>query len=142
MSKVSFEGLAEFMDDLKNVMDLPEEVQLEMLNAEADVVVEAQKREIESLGLEDTGQMKKSIARTAKLQSSKTGIGKYLDVYPQGTREDGVRNAEIGFIHEFGAPKRHIRASGWMEKANEKCATEAVGAAEEVYDNFLKKNNL
>lgn len=143
MARVEMDGLSELMESLENIMDLPDDVQLDMLNAEADVVVEAQKKEIENLGLEDTGQLKQSIARTAKLQTNKTdGMGRYLDIYPQGTREDGVRNAEVGFIHEFGAPHRNIRASGWMETANEKCATEAVEAAEEVYNKFLEKNNL
>lgn len=143
MARIEMDGLSELMERLENIMDLPEDIQFDMLNAEADVVVEAQKQEIESMGLEDTGQLKRSIARTTKLQTNRSdGIGVYLEVYPQGTREDGVRNAEVGFIHEFGAPHRHIKASGWMDNANEKCATEAVEAAEEVYNKFLEDNNL
>jgi len=143
MASLDIDGLTELMGSFEHLMDLPEDVQLDMLNAEADIVIEAQKQEIENVGLEDTGQLKRSIARTGKLQSNKTdGMGRYIDIYPQGTREDGVRNAEVGFIHEFGAPNRHIPATGWMESANEKCATEAVAAAETVYNQYLEKINL
>lgn len=141
MARIEFDG-ADLMDDLKNIMDLPDEVLQNMLDAEADVVVEAQKDEIEKLGLEDTGQLKESIARTQKMKVSNTGYGKYIEIYPQGTRKDGVRNAEVGFIHEFGAPHKGIAAKNWMNNANDKSADEAIAAAESVYDNFLKKNNL
>lgn len=140
MSKLEIDGITEMMESLENIMDLPDDVQFEMLNAQADVVVEAHKKEIEAIGLEDTGQLKRSISRTRKLQID--DLGQYLEIYPQGIRDDGVRNTEVGFIHEFGAPNRGIKASNWMENANEKCAEEAVGAAAQVYYQFLEQNNL
>ena len=141
MARVDVEGLNGLIDDFEKIIRLPEAVIMEMLHAEADVVVKAQKQEIEALGLKDTGQMKDSIARNVKRRSD-SGVGKYLDIYPQGTRDDGVRNADVGFIHEFGAPRKKIPASGWMESANEKCAEEAVSAAEAVYHDFLDKNGM
>lgn len=138
MAQIEVGGLEGLEDALGRITDIPEAVIMDMLHAEADVVVKAQKEQIDSLGLRDTGQLRESIAR-----SGSTGGGRpYLDIYPQGTREDGRRNAEVGFIHEFGAPGRHIRASGWMESANEKCAEEAVEAAAEVYNQLLDRNNL
>lgn len=137
MAGMEIEGLDDLIGDLDKIADLPEEVQMEMLHAEADVVVKAQKEMIDSLDLRDTGQLRDSIAR-----KKGSGAGVSLDIFPQGIRDDGIRNAEVGFIHEFGAPVRHIKASGWMERANEECADEAAGHAEEVYDQFLKKNNL
>lgn len=140
--RLETEGLDELIADLEKVMDLPEQVKDDMLNAEADVVVQAQKEEIESLGLVDTGQLRDSITRNRKVSVSKNGIGKYLDIYPQGTRENGVRNAEVGFILEYGAPKKEIKEYHWMRSANEKSTEAAVEAAAGVYDKFLKKNNL
>lgn len=139
--RLEVDGLDGLCADLEKVMELPERIQLDMLNAEADVIVEAQKAEIESLGLVDTGQLKKSIARTDKVKAD-GGLGKCMDIYPQGTREDGVRNAEVGFIYEYGAKEKKIKAYHWMKTANEKSAGEAVEAAAGVYDDFLKKNNL
>lgn len=138
MARINVEGLDSLIDDFRKIADLPEAVQLEMLHAEADIVVKAQKEQIDSLGLRDTGQLRESIAREKGSDRGKV----YLDIYPQGTRENGVRNAEVGFIHEFGAKKKKIKASKWMESANEKCATEAVNAAEAVYHGFLDKNGM
>ena len=50
--------------------------------------------------------------------------------------------SEIAFIHEFGAPRRNIKASEWMRKANEAATVEAINAAEKVYDNFLRSKKL
>ncbi|MCM1190743.1 MAG: hypothetical protein NC541_15820 [bacterium] len=134
-------GLDDLIEGLDNIMDLPEDVQREMLDAEADVVVRAQKEEIESLKLVDSGQLKASIAREHEVKLLNSGgMGMHMDIYPQGTREDGTRNAEVGFIHEYGAPKRHIKASAWMRNANEKCAEKAVEAAVDVYEKFLQKS--
>lgn len=149
--RLETEGLEELLGDLKKVMELPDRVQEDMLNAEADVVVQAQKDMIERLGLTDSFQLRDSIARNRKVSSdSKNGIGKYLDIYPQGTRERGKegkrkkygRNAEVGFIYEYGAPERKIKAYNWMKSANEKSEEQAVEEAAGVYDEFLKKNNL
>lgn len=141
MARLTIEGLDDLMDDLDSIMDLPDAVQDAMLNAEADVVVRAQKEQIRALKLVDTGQLEASIARNVKVETG-SGMSRYLDVYPQGDRREGGRNAEVGFIHEFGAPKRHIRASGWVSAANEKCAPETTEAAYDVYDDFLKQHNL
>ena len=135
MAKLEIEGMDDLISDFMKIADLPEAVQMEMLHSEADIVVKTQKEQIDSMGLRDTGHLRESIAR-------KRGAGVSLDIFPQGTRDDGVRNAEVGFIHEFGAPGRRIKASGWMEKANEACADEAAMAAEEVYNKFLDNNNL
>lgn len=130
-------GLDDLIGSFDKLMDIPDEVQEAMLNAEADVVAAAQKAKLEELGLHKTGQLKKSISRKGKIE--KKGMRRYLDVYPQGIREDGTRNAEVGFILEYGAPKRGIPASGWMKNANEECSEEAVEAAADVYNKFLEQ---
>ena len=147
MSRLEVEGLDGLIDDFEALAALPEEIIADMLNAEADVVEEAQKAEIKLLGLVDTGQLVESIRRTGKVVAVRGE--KTLHVYPQGVRLDGKRNAEIGFIHEYGAPhnkaanwKKGIRPSKWMKNANEKCGTEAVERAAEVYDTYLKSKNL
>lgn len=126
--------LEELLGDFAKLSELPEDVKMQMLDAEADVVVEAHINKISELGLVSSGQMLDSIAR----QRGNANI----DIYPQGTRANGVRNAEVGFIHEFGAPQRNIPAKGWMESANEECADDAVAAAAVVYNQYLEKLNL
>ena len=63
-------------------------------------------------------------------------------VYPRGINEKGERNAAVAFINEFGAPQRGIQARPFIQTANELSADEAVKAAEDVYDKYLKSKNL
>ena len=140
MAKIGMYGLNELLDDMDDVMSIPDETIHAMLNAEADVIVPAQKEQLRAAGLVDTGQLASSISRTNKLVTS--GIGKSIAVYPQGVRKDGRSNAEVGFINEYGAPKRKIKASNWMQKANEKSADKAEEAAFSVYNNYLKSKKL
>lgn len=130
-------GLDELIRGMEDIMELPEDVVSDMLNAKADVVVAAQKDQLRKIGLQDTRQLIDSVSRVNKVQSR--GMEKYMEVYPQGTRENGVRNAEVGFIHEFGAPDRHIRAKHWMEDANEECADDAAEKAADVYEKYLEQ---
>jgi hypothetical protein len=139
MPGIQFDGLDDLIGDLEKLADLPDEVMDGMVNAEADVVVKAHKKELEARGMRQTGQLINSVGKTGVTTK---GYSHAVDVYPQGTRDDGVRNAEVGFILEYGSPKKHIPASNWMAQANEGCADEAVKAAGAVYDEFLKKHNL
>ncbi len=142
-----------FFDDLANI---PEDVMLDMLDAEAEIVIEAQKKEIDTLGLVDTAKMRDSI--TADKKMMRKGLTRYINVYPHGVHhrysgrektkaykrskhgrtytygggERKANNAEVAFIHEFGAPGRNIPAKQWMRKANEKAAPAAAEAAAEV----------
>ena len=140
MAKLGMYGLDDLLEDMEDVMNIPDDTIHDMLDAQADIVVPAQKEQIRTCGLVDTGQLADSISRTNKLTT--TGIGKSISIYPQGVRNDGTRNAEVGFINEYGAPKRKIKASNWMHNANEKSADEAANAALSVYDNYLKSKNL
>ena len=139
MAQISIEGLEELMNDLEAVAELPDGVVYEMLNEQAEVVKRAQVDKINELNLVDSGQLRASIEKTAVKTS---GATRYLEVYPQGTRKNGVRNAEVGFYHEYGVPYKHIPAKNWMYNANEGCAEETTEAARKVYDNYLTSKNL
>lgn len=140
MAYLKIEGIDEFLKDLQSAAEIPDSVVNEMLNKQADVVVKAQKSRISSIGLVDTGQLKRSIQKKSSIV--KSAGGRSIEVYPQGTRGNGVRNAEVGFIYEYGASGKHIPAKNWMRQANESCAEQATEAAKEVYDKFLSSKNL
>lgn len=151
MSRVEIEGLEELLSDLQSIVDLPNAVAEEMLGEKAKVVKAAHKRVIREKGLYRSGQLAASIEADPKIKTS--GLERYMEVYPKGTRagqrtryrsRNGreVTNAEVGFINEYGAPGRGIPASGWMKEANEACEDEANEAAVEVYDRWLRENNL
>lgn len=140
MAYFDFTSLDELMEDLEAIADLPDAVAKEMLMAQAEIIAEAQQRAAVANGLVDTGQMKESIEVDSAIKTS--GLDRYVDVYPRGTRADGVRNAEVAFIHEYGAPGKHISAKAWIKQANESVAERADAAAMEVYNKYLQSKNL
>ncbi len=56
--------------------------------------------------------------------------GSYCDVFPDGVREDGERNAEVGFVKEFG--RSNMPAEPWMRPAIERYADEIASAVTNV----------
>ena len=136
MASLTVSGLEDLISDMEAAANIPDSVAKEMLVKEAGIVEEAHKQSIRAEWLVDTGQLIESI------EADKAPIGRMIEVYPRGIRKDGVRNAEVGYIHEYGAPGRHIPAKNWMKTANEGCADKATDAAFEVYDEFLKSRNL
>ena len=140
MADLSYRGLDELILDMQAVAELPDEVVDEMLNAQADIVVAAQKEQGRAMGVADTGLTLRSIKK-GKVKLKK-GV-RVLYITPTGTRGRGktrVRNAEIAFVNEYG--KRGQKARPFIQLANEKSAQAATQAAAEVYDRFLKSKDL
>ncbi len=140
MAKFSTDGLAEFSLSLQELAETSNEALDEMLSAEADVIEEAQRQKARAYGVYGTGGMIASITR-GKVR--RLPDGRALSVYPQGSRRRGnttTREAEIGFINEFG--KMNQPARPFVRDANEGAMDEAVQAAADVYDNYLKSKNL
>lgn len=156
MAEFSFKGLDEVRLSLKEVAELPDEVVDEILNAGADALVPAQRREAEKLGKVggyrnpgqkrdySTGTTARSIKK-GRVKLAKNG-GRALYVAPTGSRTRGkkkpraTRNAEIAFVNEFGT--RTIHARGFLAKANEASAAAVEKAEFDVYDKWLKSKNL
>ena len=144
MAEFKVDGLGELMLSLQEIASIPPEVQDEMLNAQADVVVAAQQDSARRHNLEDTGLLIRSIKKTrVKLRKDNVRV---IYVYPHGSRKRGkttTRNAQIAYVHEFGADKtRTIPATQFIREANEGSALETTEAAAAVYDKFLKSKNL
>lgn len=162
------DGLIIDLDDLAN---LPEDLIDEMLFAEGEVVAKAHKASIRKHRLYKTGLLESSITISKKVKARRGAYGdteRYINVYPQGQHHmanrklvtraykrsksgrtytvggdrKAVMNNDIAFVHEFGAPKRNIKAKQWMREANESSAVEAVNAAERIYNEFLESKNL
>ena len=140
MANFHINDLDGFMLDLEAAAELPDEVAEEMLLAEAESVEEAQIYTGMKRGVHRTGVTLYSITH-GKMKRGKDG-DRVMHVYPGGVNEDGNRNAEVAFINEFGAPDRRIDARPFIYTANEEAADAAVDAAAEVYDKFLKTQNL
>ena len=141
MAEFSFSGLDELMLSMQEIAQIPDEVVDEMLNAQADVVVEAQRRQGKVMGVHRTGMTVKSIKK-GKVKLRKDGT-RVIYVSPMGTRKRGnkrVRNAEIGFVTEYGT--RSQKAKPFIKAANEQSAVEATEAAAEVHSRWLESKGL
>lgn len=170
MAKFNAEGIDGLELSLAEIEALPEDVVCEILDAGADVVVAEQKRVLKSMGLYKSHALHDSVQGFRKVGKVDGSKKRYVMIYPYGTRRfynrklqekigyghkyrkaraytvggdrKAVTNNDVGFIHEFGAPRKGIQAKQWMRKANINAA-EAMAAAEfSVYDRWLKSKDL
>lgn len=152
--------------DLEDFLSIPDDIVDEMLMAQGRVVERAQKESIKKLGLVDTEKLAESIRVTPKVR--RQGNMRYVLVYPYGTHHAYNRRRivkayarskhgrtytvgggtaiatanEVGFVHEFGAAGRGIKASQWMRLANEQSEEESLQASYDVYDKWLNTKGL
>lgn len=144
MAQLEVDGLNGLLEDLEALAGLPDSVADGILGAEADVIVQAQREEI---GRQWKGPYSEGISAGAvKKGKVKEGqAGRSITVSPQGSRKRGgksVRNAEIAFINEYGAPGRGIAARPAIAAANAKAEEAAVQAGERVFNAYLDSKNL
>lgn len=139
MAIMTVSGITEITEKMRNGMKIPESVLDSMLDAQAEVVIKAQKRTARTMlkGPYSTGGTEKSIG-----PGKKTGLsdGKKMTVEFKGSRKRGnttTRNAEIAFINEYG--KKNQPARPFITKANEQCAAEAEAAAEKIFNKWQEK---
>lgn len=143
MASMEFDDLTGLMLDLEQLANMPDSVISEMLDSQANILVEAQKQKARAYGVVDTGEMIDSITK-GKLK--KLLDGQEVSVYPQGSRTRGrykkstTRNAEIAFVNEYG--KRGQMARPFVRDANAESEPEMEKSAFTIYDNYLKSKNL
>ena len=134
-----------FLLNMEEFARLPDDTIADMLEAGAKVVQRAHVEAISSNFDRRTGRL----VGSPKIKMSRKGKSTYALIYPQGThhtyhaRKGGdatARNADVGFVHEFGGHGNAAKA--WMLNANEKCSEDMAKAEEQVYDKFLKSLNL
>lgn len=164
MAQLSFSGLDELMLSMREIAEIPDEVQDRMLDAEAQIVAEAIRGEAAKLGMYDgydtnnngrdnaggylSGQTKSystgELARSVKVGKVKIVKGKRQKyIYFAGSRTRGktrTRNAEIAFLNEYGTRTINARNFVWVAtKKSEAAATEAAAA---VYNRWLESKGL
>ena len=138
MAEFDVSGLDDLMLSLQDVADLPETVQDAMLDAQADVVLQAQQSAAQAIA--DTGQTARSL-RKSKPRTRK-GV-RSISITFAWSRKRGdttTRNAEIAFVNEYG--KKGVPARNFIRKANEQSAAASTQAAASVYDQYLQSKGL
>lgn len=170
MARFNAEGIEGLALSLEEFSEIPDNVVEDILQAGADVVIEEQKRVLKAMGLYDTKALHDSIVGYHKAGNKRDDRKRYVLVYPYGDRKaytsrfrykygyksknrkarwyktGGKRkittNNDVGFIHEFGAPRRNIEAKQWMRQANINAEEDMVRAEAAVYDRWLASKDL
>ncbi len=138
MAQLNFSGLDDLVLSFQEIEDIPDDVAEAMLQAEAEIVEQAQIAYGVQMGVYRTGETLASI-RPGKMKRGRNG-GRMIYVTPQGINDRGERNAAVAFINEYG--KRNQAPRPFIATANEAAAISAVDAAAKIYDEFLKSKNL
>lgn len=134
-------------NDLYEAAELIPQLRNDILQRQADIVEPAVKQGVTAANLVDTGQLRDSIGRSHSLR----GMTQTIRIGPSGARAakvsrsglaQRVRNGHLGYIYEYGLPGRGIAPRQWMSNAVNKVRGKAYTAAEDIADEFLKKQNL
>lgn len=145
MATFSCNDIDGFVMNMNEFAQLSNDTITDMLEAGAKVVQKAHVRSIAKNFSQRTGRL----IGSPSIKMMTRGKNPYALIYPMGThhtyhaRHGGsgtARNADVGFVHEFGGHGNAAKA--WMLTANEECADDTAKAEEGVYDNYLKKLNL
>jgi hypothetical protein len=153
------DGIEDLMNSFENIALMPDKVIDDVLNAQADVVVEKKKHTAKTMlkGPYSRGMIANSIKK-GKVKRGRSSasitidfVGMANDKYHRvgttkrkrrgkRTREDDMRIASIAFINEYG--KTNQPARPFIRTAIELSEKEALKASEKILDDFYKKNNL
>lgn len=138
MGSFDMSGVDEMIKAFSELGESADEIEDEMLMAGAEEEKKAQIQSAEKHKLRDSGDMIKSIGYAKK---PKTAEGlRQIDIYPQGKDKKGVRNAEKGFIHHYGTSV--IKATHWVDEADEAAAEPVQKAMEAVLNKGLKEKGM
>lgn len=140
MARFNTIGLDDIVKDLNREAVRAERLAPKMLEAGAKVIAKAQKRKAEEMirsgrlrlhgnDSRSTGAFLASIKATPIRGS---GAKAHVDIYPQGKDEKGVRNAEKGFLAEYGTS--HMPSYPWMKIACEESAPESIEKMQEIWN--------
>lgn len=135
MAKFTVSGL----DDVQEAMLRREQSTVEavpaMLKAGGEVIRRAFQEE--TIKLNSTGRGTGALAASMKVSAVKERNGeKFVEIAPTGTDKHGVRNAEKGFVLNYG--RSNMPARPWFTSANEKAADEATAEMRRVWEDRQK----
>lgn len=154
MAKFKVDGVNGLDLGLRELANIPPRTKSSMFEAMSAVAIQALEDGVKSAGLIDSRQLIGSM-QSWKRRGSK-GLMDYY-VGPRGKRKKvrsikGSRimtsetaeydNAYIGYVLEFGAPRKHLKAYQWMRNALEKWGDKIVEAGAAVFDKWIDSQGL
>ena len=123
MAKFTITGLDDVQEALLRQEAIAVAAVPEMLEAGGEVMKGAFQAETSKLN--STGRSTGALTASIKVSAVKErNGGKYIEIAPTGKDRHGVRNAEKGFVLNYG--RSNMPARPWFTAANEKAADEAT----------------
>lgn len=147
MARFEVSGADALIAGLEDMADKTPQLRDAILDAEAGVIEPALRQSIVDTRLVRTGKLMRSV----KSRKVKSGGVPAIRVGPSGEHhrylprkgKSGIVDAGyVGYIGEYGIPRRGVKGREWLKKGLEKSRGAAFDVAEAVYDQFLHKNNL
>lgn len=156
MAKFTFNGMDDISASFETLAQITDEDKMSVIMPAAEFLQGKHQEAIRKLFYQFTGVLAKSITIVPRktddgVSALITPTGKHPNGYT-GKRNkmgDGGRrssgkysgtNAEIAFILEHGSPR--IRATHWMENANEEAEDELVEIQQDAWNELLEKKGL
>lgn len=131
MAKFEVTGLDDIQEAMLRRDKATMEAVPEMLKAGGEVIRRAFQEETQKLN--STGRGTGALAASMKASTVKEKDGaKFVDVAPTGTGKHGVRNAEKGFVLNYG--RSNMPARPWFTAAIEKAQGEALSEMRRVWE--------
>lgn len=146
MAEFAFSGIDELEATLQEIVEIPEDVVDEMLNAQADVLIDELQQRGRAYGVSPSEKLLKAIKR-GKPKRAKSG-NRQVVVAPRGTRTYVTRkgdirkrtNAEIAFLRNYGT--RHLKALPFWSDGVKVADRTMMRAAADVHDRWLRSKGL
>ena len=138
MATYSVDGLSDLMLSMQQIAEIPDDIQSEILNAQADIVASEIRSKGEAYGIYRTGQTLAHI-RKGKVKRDKNG-NRYILITFNGKNAKGTRYAEIAFINNYG--KKNQKARPFVTDARQSSEAKARDKAAHVYHDWIKSKNI
>lgn len=147
MARFEVSGLDALIAGLEDMVEQTPQLRDDILNAEADVIEPALRSSISEEGLVRSGRLRSAIRRrkitSAGIPVIRIGpMGEHHRYYPSSGKSGIVNAGYVGYVAEYGIKSRGIKGRNWLQKGLDKSRSAAYDAADAVYDDFMKKNNL
>jgi|O1111metagenome_2_1110795.scaffolds.fasta_scaffold65380_2 HK97 gp10 family phage protein len=131
MAKFTITGLDDVQEALLRQEAIAVAAVPEMLEAGGEVMKGAFQAETSKLN--STGRSTGALTASIKVSAVKErNGGKYIEIAPTGKDRHGVRNAEKGFVLNYG--RSNMPARPWFTTANESAAGNAISAMRRVWE--------
>lgn len=131
MAKFGITGLDDIQEALLRRGQATIDAVPEMLKAGGEVIKKSLQEETSKLN--STGRSTGALTASIKVSTVKERNGEqYIEIAPTGKDRHGVRNAEKGFVLNYG--RSNMPARPWFTAANEKAADEATAEMRRVWE--------